>query len=899
MKRFTIVLILLAFAGIGFSQVIPAAIHLELTDEAAYQIRTFRTIPQFILDLKLDKPVLDPIFYIPKDEEHREAWYELELNRWFVLRWEDNISTSEVAAAIHPGTDLIWIDVMEAPIVQRLPNDWNWNNMNMWGLAQMRCSQAWDIQTGNEEVIICTIDTGCEITHPDLLPNLWVNPGEDIDNDGEWTEDDDNHIDDDDNGFVDDIMGWDFVTTNIQQENRADGEDYGPADNDIYPDIHGHGTHVAGSAGAATNNGFGVSAASWNVTNMSLRAGYAYIDDNGFQGGGDSGGFMGAIQYATDNGARVISISFGGYGAGGGYQNAINYAREFDVLVFASAGNDGISNRLYPAAYNYVIAVAATRGGDVKSGYSNYGTWVDLAAPGNGIWSTMSNNRYHQANYAAWDGTSMASPNAASVAALVLSYNPDMSVGALETIMLEGCDNIDNINPNYRDELGAGRVNAYNSVILARQPEVTLQNWMISDENANHYGNPGESVELILDLINVEGRGDATDITASIDVDIAGVTYERDLVYFFDLASGENSTNEDAPLIFTIPDNIITTFETTITITIRAQPYDYEIVYQIPYLIGTPEVILVDDDGGMDLDSYIRNDLDSLGVTYFHHDISSLDETPIFEHLVEPGVIIWMTGDEIMPLSPQEIEVIETALDSGANLFMFGQTIDDQLSGGDFYSEYLHSASAEGSTGLGLEPVNEEGGPGSEEMQLLLIGSDNGAGNSRSPDVIEPANGGSAYFKYMQTESIGGVYYYGNTYKSVYFSFAFEAVTGAVSTTPRTDVISSILDWFSPSNNASSPIDESLPQHFEIVSAYPNPFNPVIHAKIALPESGKLVVEVFDLLGRRVTQLQNGNISAGYHNFSWNAQGYSTGLYFMKVMNNKGEIATEKIVLLK
>ncbi|MDK9698890.1 MAG: S8 family serine peptidase [bacterium] len=361
------------------------------------------------------------------------------------------------------------------------PNDWALNGQNSWGIDSCHGKQAWDLQRGDSTILAVTIDTGVNFLHPDLVQNIQINSAEDIDHDDQFTTADNNGIDEDNNGYIDDVIGYDFVSYTLTDETPAVGEEYGPRDNSP-GDVHGHGTHVIGSIAARTDNSLGVSAASFNVKTICLRAGFAWLSGTTLRGSGTDEDFVPAIHYAVNRGARIISISFGGSGTFQPYQDEINYARANNCLMFAAAGNNNSQTMSYPAAYTNMLAVAALGTGNVRASFSNYGTWVDISAPGVSIWSTMANNTYHANDYLAWSGTSMASPTAASVAALVLSRRPGMTDDELESYLLTTAHNIDAENPTYVGRLGVGIIDAYAAVLAVPTSEIALQT-----------GNGGES----------------------------------------------------------------------------------------------------------------------------------------------------------------------------------------------------------------------------------------------------------------------------------------------------------------------------------------------------------------------------------------------------------------------
>ncbi|MGD9215640.1 MAG: S8 family serine peptidase [Desulfobacteraceae bacterium] len=211
--------------------------------------------------------------------------------------------------------------------------------------------QAWDINTGAGEVIVAVVDTGCDIQHPDLAANIWYNSDE-IPGDG---------IDNDRNGYIDDVFGWDF------------------ADNDNNPyDASGHGTHVAGLIAAVGDNDRGIAGVAWQARIMPVRA------MNGFDVG-TTADAIDAIEYAVDNGAKIINCSWGGSGFSYALRHVIDNA---DALFVCASGNNGQNadtNAYYPAGYDSpnIISVAATDQMDQLAWFSNYGTaTVDVAAPG-------------------------------------------------------------------------------------------------------------------------------------------------------------------------------------------------------------------------------------------------------------------------------------------------------------------------------------------------------------------------------------------------------------------------------------------------------------------------------------------------------------------------------------
>jgi subtilisin family serine protease len=303
------------------------------------------------------------------------------------------------------------------------PNDPMYLADGQWALAKIQASQAWYVSRGYS-VTVAVVDTGVELFHPDLVDSLWTN----------WGETAGNGLDDDGNGYVDDVYGWDF----------ADG-DNGPWD------PHGHGTHVAGIVGATTDNAVGIAGIGWGVTVMPVRI----LDASG---NGDDWDFFQGVCYAVDNGAQVVNLSLGGAGGSKSLEDAVQYAQSKGALVVAAAGNWGVSMPFYPAYYDGVIGVSATNQNDQKASFSNYGSYVDVAAPGVGILST----KPYPTDYGLMDGTSMATPMVSGLAALIWTEYPSATADQVWAAIRDGADDLG--SPGWDAYFGWGRINAANSL---------------------------------------------------------------------------------------------------------------------------------------------------------------------------------------------------------------------------------------------------------------------------------------------------------------------------------------------------------------------------------------------------------------------------------------------------
>ncbi len=340
--------------------------------------------------------------------------------RLFFLQYA---SASEAASAIHALKKNPLVIVAEPDALGEgasAPNDPEFGNQ--WGLQKIQAPEAFDLQYGTPSTVIAVIDSGADLDHPDLVAKL--------------------------------LPSYDFI------------------DNDTVPeDDNGHGTKNAGIAAAATFNGMGVAGTCPGCMILPVRAAY-----NNAQGGTSfpPSAVYSALEYATGNPgnvvgipynpnpADVISMSFVFSSNSSSVFYGINDAYSTGAVLVAAAGNNGNDVVRYPAAYDNVIAVAATDENDARPSWSNYGSWVDVAAPGNNIMTT-----YLNGGYAAEYGTSASAPFVAGTAALMRSRMPSLTHAQTKMILLQTDDPVS----GFPAILG-GRINAYNAILSTPTPPV-------------------------------------------------------------------------------------------------------------------------------------------------------------------------------------------------------------------------------------------------------------------------------------------------------------------------------------------------------------------------------------------------------------------------------------------
>ena len=322
-----------------------------------------------------------------------------------------------------------------------VPNDPLWATVNgSTHLNQIGAQNAWNVFSGNSNITIAIVDNAVMWTHADLVQNTYTNTAEANGTPG---------VDDDANGYIDDINGW---STGDNNNNAV------PTNS-----LMDHGTHCAGIAGARTDNTLGVASIGWNVKIIPVQA----EPDNG-PTTSVSYGYEGIV-YAVKAKARIISCSWGGNGASATEQSVVTYAWNRGCIVMAAAGNANSATAIYPGGYTNVYCVAAVSPSDVKSTFSNYGNWVDIAAPGNNLLSTVPYTGTPV--YVQKSGTSMATPLVAGLAGLILSKSPHMTRQDVLNCISSTAVNIYTLaaNATYSasSALGAGRIDAYAAMLCA------------------------------------------------------------------------------------------------------------------------------------------------------------------------------------------------------------------------------------------------------------------------------------------------------------------------------------------------------------------------------------------------------------------------------------------------
>lgn len=347
--------------------------------------------------------------------------------------------TSQTDAFIEALENLSFVEYAEPVPLYKGFYDPDDLHANQWNLPKVNAADAWDIATGSGDVTIAIVDDAVLLNHEDLQNAIWNNPDESS-----------NGIDDDNNGYVDDIHGYDVA------DNDNDPNPPATATNRVFT----HGTHCAGIASAHTDNGTGIAALGFQTRIIAVKT-----KPDGETGPGLPFAHQG-VAYAIASGADVISMSWGGYSYSNTYQLLMQTARNRGITLVAAAGNNDTDIPMYPASYDHVISVGATDDNDQKASFSNYGSTVDVMAPGVDIWSTLAGT---QDAYGHLSGTSMACPLVAGLAGLMSSYNAGYTPDSLENCIKSSAVNIDGLNSGYETMLGAGRIDAHSALLCMQE----------------------------------------------------------------------------------------------------------------------------------------------------------------------------------------------------------------------------------------------------------------------------------------------------------------------------------------------------------------------------------------------------------------------------------------------
>ena len=464
--------------------------------------------------------------------------FTAELNRIIRIEYEGNVSPAVIARKLSQMEGVEYAEPYWIPELFETPDDPLIDRQ--YHLNIIKAFEAQGITQGDTNIVIGIIDTGFDVYHEDLAGSIKYNYADPI-----------NGIDDDGDGYTDNFRGWDMANNDNNPSNPSSI----------------HGTFVAGVACAVTGNGTGIAGVGGKTKFLPIKI----ADD---ESGTLTTGYEGIV-YAADHGCRIINCSWGSPAKSQLCDDVIKYAQSRGCLIVAAAGNTGTDVKYYPAACDGVISVCATNSADSKWNNSTYNHRIDIAAPGEGIYSTANSNKYQSSS-----GTSFAAPIVSAAAALVWAAKPKMNAVQIGELLRVTADIIDTIpaNAKYAGKMGSGRINILRALTENSSPSIRITDYKFTGDGDEFEAGSKVNVGLTLynyleNVQNVRVTMESPDGSATI----TNGTWETELIAHMRSAECSFSAvladalprNATIPLRFTFSANGYTSSQ---TIELQANP---------------------------------------------------------------------------------------------------------------------------------------------------------------------------------------------------------------------------------------------------------------------------------------------------------------------------------------
>lgn len=850
-----------------------------------------------------------------------------DLSLIYIVKFNSPLTIEEAVNAVYASGEVEYAQPKYIHKVTFTPNDPSLGQQ--YYINRIAATAGWDIQQGDTNVVIGIVDSGIDWDHPDLAANIKNNYADPI-----------NGVDDDGDGYVDNFRGWDFA-----------GADYNNivADNDpmIMGSNNNHGSHVAGDASAVTNNGVGVAGVGFKSKLMGIKC----SADNDTRGPGGTGFILSGIEgirYAADKGCAVINCSWGGGGGGQFEQDVITYATvNKNALVVCAAGNNSSSGLFYPASYKYVLSVASTNSSDVRSSFSNYGTAIDVCAPGSSIYSTLWNN-----SYAIFDGTSMASPIAAGVCAIVKAQFPTYTAMQVGEKVRVTCDNIDSQNPSYAGQLGKGRVNML-SALTVNSPAVRLASFEVTDGN-NNIPQPNDTVTVTGTFRNY--LQPTANAAVAITTTSTAVTLLNGNSILGAVPTLGTATNSGSPFRIRVnsnaPANSIVSFKVTYSDGTYSDFEYFTVVINPSYFNMDVNKIstTINSRGNFGFNDY-SNNTQGIGFKYnnqanmlfegglicatsatkvsdvvrgSNQSLQNTDFTSVIPfQITQPGVISNQDGNAVYNdngagTSKIGIEVtfssyaFSSAADEDYVIMRYRIKNTNATEITNFYAGLfgdwdlgdqgnLNKADYDAANRLGYI-WRTDNNPSSYAGVSLLSASnvsywaiDNDNTVAGNPWGIY--DGFTDNEKYQSLSSGIGRTQAGGTngrdVANVLGSGPYNIppngeVTVAFAVIAGDNLADIQANTVAARNKYATLVginnySSYMPESFSLAQNYPNPFNPSTNIKFSIAAPGLTTLRVYNTLGQNIATLVNQYLQAGSYDADWNASGYSSGVYFYRL----------------
>ncbi len=785
----------------------------------------------------------------------------------------------------------------------------------------------WDISQGDSTVVIGITDTGTEPTHPDLNGNIKRNMAE-IPNNG---------IDDDGDGYIDNYMGWDL----------------GMNDNDPTWQGDPHGVHVSGIAAAIVNNNLGVAGTGYLCKFLPVKIADAT--------GALTKAYEG-ITYAADHGVKVINCSWGGAAGGALGQSVVDYATiNKDVLVVAACGNNSVDQDFYPSSYNGVLSVAATKSNNSDAYFSNYNYNVSVSAPGNGIYSTYS---IAGGSYTNLSGTSMASPCAAGVCAVVRAFNPTFNAYQTAARVKQTTFNNYSLLPAaYAGKFGTGMVNMYAALTNPGGPWVQDSARQIYDKNDEAF-NVGDTLRIGATYLNL--LSPTKHLVATISSASPYVSFQMSSVNIGVLGTMGTTNNYLNPFLAKL---------------VGVPPVNTQIDFKITY---TDSAYTASQSFSVFMnEDYINIAINDVATTVTSKSLFGFNDNPTqtqglgFNYMnkgnmmYEGGLMIGVSGtqvsdnvrggttpktsfvdmqrvSQVVPAVVSNFDATGMFTDAGAGATQLHVQVLQKdyawTSAGNrkfvilkyyikntgtaalanmyagIFCDYDILAATASSNKDAFDAANRMGYAWYTGAAGLYAGTkllshtapvthyaiDNLAGGGGGMDV-STASGFTDANKYIALStnraSAGNGSPTGNDIIDITSSGPFNVAPGdSVEVAFALIGGDSLKDLQTSAVNAQTLYDNLLasvndkPLQFASISTYPNPANGTTNIDIITLEDMKADLSIYDITGKVVAVLHNGELRAGEHHFVVNLAGLSSGIYAYKLTSEKGTISRRLVI---
>jgi len=834
------------------------------------------------------------------------------LGNIYKLNYLTNEDPFDVAMKIKKIPGVVWAEPKYVRQVFYTPSDPLYISNQQKNLEIIFANSAWDISKGDTNVVIAIVDTGVDWKHPDLAANIFINRNEIVNN----------GIDEDDGGgYPDDIRGWDFGGFDGTPDND-------PNEDESYRNSY-HGTHVAGIAGAVTNNGVGIASIGFNCRILPVKVSRSDVrdpNDNPYVVYGFEG-----IVYATDKGAKVINCSWGGYSHSDFEQDVINYAIVNGALVVAAAGNDASSDSFYPASYDGVLSVGwLNTSDDTKSFAGNYGFNVDVMSPGTAILSTWrGDTNNNNLLYNVINGSSMASPLVAGLAGLVFSKFPNYTPLQIAEQIRITADNVDAQNPGYEMLLGRGRINAFRALTETGSPSIRASNLRLTEiGNGNGIYQSSETVEVSADFTNYLAAANNLNITLNTDDSWITITQggfvtsletQKSVSYKFrfTIKNGApidhtvnfvirfNSAGYTDVQLFAIKINIPLETHSTSKIQMSVTSKgalgfnDYSankegvgfkfmngrnLMFEGAFMYGISSSMVMDaarisDEQSKDFNRIVPISFTSPGLNAFQETYSNFDDSGVSPRL---GISTHFYTYSFNTPEDENYIIIRTALNNSTqqsinNLFA-GFFIDWDIPDSDYANNTtLYDATDNFAYAYNVNTKNVYVGTAlisHSNYGYYPIKNDANSGDVRLFDN----NGFTDIEKFITLSS--GIYNSSPFVSDISYvasggpftinpgktqSVAF-AIAAASTLEELRNAIRRSREKYLSIPTGINENPEIIPSEIVLYQNYPNPFNPETVIRYQLPKSGFVTLKVYDILGNEVATLVNEYQNAGSYN---------------------------------